>query len=308
MAFTWDVTTTISGSQHSILLLIWTILGVVTDGTVTVQYPVFMEGFKSQYVSSIYVGDAICALSTACIGLVQGVGVNECINVSLSTNLTDVNTYKVISVSSPPLFSVTVYYMFTFVITCTCIAAFIWVNFSTKFSHATISTDTLQYTLTENESDVTEEKSLATSGTKINSGSGGLESGNTCIAKCERYTLFILMTIICAVFRIYHIGILQYACQSYTNDTYSLALRASFIVRSLVTPCALLLRVRSLVIMVLITGLGLVMEAYIICVGVMSPNPPLKGTETGSNIVVSIGDNSVVSIESDIMVNYLPLW
>ena len=84
----------------------------------------------------------------------------------------------------------------------------------------------------------------------------------------------------------YHFSILQYACQSYTHSTYSLALRSSFIVRSLATPCALFLRVRSLVIMVLITALGLVMEAYIICVGVMSPDPPLKGTKTGSNIVV----------------------
>ena len=29
MAFTWDVTTTISGSQHSLLLLLWAMLGYI---------------------------------------------------------------------------------------------------------------------------------------------------------------------------------------------------------------------------------------------------------------------------------------
>ena len=141
MAFTWDVTTTISGSQHSLLLLLWAMLGYITDSIVTVQYPVFMEEFKSQYISSITVGDAIGSLLTSCIGIIQRVGENECINVTLSTNLTYVNTYKVISLSSPPLFSVTVYCVIIFITICTCISAFITINVSKGFSYVKIGAE-----------------------------------------------------------------------------------------------------------------------------------------------------------------------
>ena len=285
MAFTWDVTTTISGSQHSLFLLLWAMLGYITDGIVIVQYPVFMEGFGSQYVSSIYVGDAICGLLTSCTGMIQGVGDNECINVTQSTNLTDVNANKFISVSSPPLFTVTIFHILMFIIICTCIAAFIWISFSTNSSPLTVGSDILACPIIESENTRKEIIPLASKNK-----STIIENNTMSIAPSfQRYTLFVLIFINCFLFRMYHLSIIQYACQSYTNATYSLATRSSLIVRSLATPCALLLRVRSLVIMVLITALGLVMEAYIICVGVMSPDPPLKGTETGSNIVVSMG-------------------
>ena len=287
MAFTWDMTSTISGSQHSILLLIWAMLGIMTDALGIAQYPVFMEGFKSQYVSSIYVGDSTGGLLTACIGMIQGVGDNECVNVTLSTNLTHVNTYKVIPVSSPPLFTVTTFYIAMFSITCTCITAFIWINFSTNFSLKNASSDALDCPIID--IDNTHMKNEVIPALSRNDSTIISEKHTMYFSSnFQRYTLFILIVINYSLFKLYHSAILQYACQSYTNDTYSLATRSSFIVRSLATPCALLLRVRSLVIMVLITALGLVMEAYIICVGVMSPDPPLKGTDTGSSLMVRL--------------------
>ena len=166
-----------------------------------------------------------------------------------------------------------------FIITCSCISAFIWISFSANLSLANARSDTFDCLNFERKEVV-----LAKSDSEIISE----EATMYITSRFVRYTLYILLFIIFSVFRMYHFSIIQYACQSYTNATYSLATRSSFIVRSFATPCALLLRARCLVIMVLITALGLVMEAYIICVGVMSPDPPLKGTETGSNIVVRL--------------------
>ena len=282
VASTWNVTTTVSGSEKSILLLVWAMLGYITDATATVQYPVFMEAFQSQYVSSLYIGDAMYGLVAACLGMVQGVGgITKCVNVTTPRYITGRSSYTFIPVTSPPLFSVTTYYMLTFAITCMCTTAFICVNLSPRFSHAKVSTNTLDYESFDTDS---EKKALTL---KENPEKCSGEMANTLKEKLEKYSLFAIIIIICSVFRIYHFGILQYASQPYKNPTYSYATRVSFIARSLLTTCALLFRMRSVFFMVLVTSLGLVMEAYIIAVAVMSPNPPLQGTDAGSNIVVS---------------------
>ena len=284
MAFTWDVTTTIYGSEHSVLLTLWALLGYMTDSTITVQYPIYMEAFKPQYVSSIYIGDALSSLLTSSIGMIQGVGVNQCVNVTISTNETDGNKYKLISTSSSPVFTVTVYYIIICIITSISIGAFLWINFSKSSSCANASMDVSNHPIIKRN----KEEGLILAASTSDSSSISKRPTVCFSTRFETYTQFVLICINCFLFRIYHYGIIQYACQSYLGTTYSLAIRSSLIVRSLATTCGLLIRVGSLVIMVLIIALAVAAEAYIISVAVMSPEPPLKGTQAGSNIVVRL--------------------
>ena len=284
MAFTWDVTTTISGSEHSVFFMLWAMLGYMTDSTLSVQYPIYMEAFKPQYVSSIYIGDALSALITSSIGMIQGVGVNQCVNVTISTNETDGNMYKLISTSSSPLFTVTVYFLIICVITSTSIVAFLWISFSKSSLCANASADASKYLITERN----KEQDLNIAASKNDSALISTKPTVCFSSRFETYIQFVLICINCFLFRIYHYSIIQYACQSYLDTTYSLAIRSSLIVRSLATPCGLLIRVRSVVVMVLIIALAVAAEAYIISVAVMSPEPPLKGTQAGSNIVVRL--------------------
>ena len=298
MAFTWDVTTTISGSDHSVLLVLWAMLGYMTDSTITVQYPIYMEAFKSQYVSSICIGEALSTLLTSSIGMIQGVGVNQCVNVTIYTNVTDENKYKLISTSSPPVFTVTVYYIIICIITSTSIAAFLWINFSKSSTCANASAEALKYPLIQRNT----EQEMILAASKNDSALISKGPNVRFSSRFETYTLFVLIYINWSIFRFYHFGIIQYACQSYLDTTYSLAIRSSFIVRSLITLCGLLVRVRSLVIMVLVIALAVAAEAYIISVAVMSPEPPLKGTQAGSNILVRL--SLLVIINNIYNINY----
>ena len=209
---------------------------------------------------------------------------NQCVNVTISTNETDGNMYKLISTSSSPVFTVTVYYIIICIITSTSIAAFLWINFSKSSSCASASVDALIYPIIERNK---EEKCIVADSS--NDSAFKREQPTVCLSsRFETYTQFLLICINCLLFRTYHYGIIQYACQSYLDTTYSLAIRSSLIVRSLATTCGLLIRVRSVVVMVLIIALAVAAEAYIISVAVMSPESPLKGTQTGSNILVTL--------------------
>ena len=81
--------------------------------------------------------------------MIQGLGVNQCVNVTISTNESDGNKYELIATSLSPVFTVTVYYIIICIITSTAFVVFLWINISKSSSCASASVDTLIYPIIE---------------------------------------------------------------------------------------------------------------------------------------------------------------
>ena len=130
MAFAWDWTEVIFGVEHSMPLMSMFLVGSV-DALTTVVFPHYMAMYKTQYISSLYIGQGICTFLAGLLGLAQGVGGVECVNEQL--NSTDPHLVPLIST---PTFSITVYFVVVLVIVLLSSGSFFLVQFHKSFAVA----------------------------------------------------------------------------------------------------------------------------------------------------------------------------
>ena len=143
----WDRTSHIMGKEHSTALLTLTGFLSLVDCTSSVVYLPFMQRFKPQYMSALYIGEGLSGLIPGFVGLAQGVGGNPvCVNSSdISYNSSSENnstTWNVYPVYPPPRFSVEIFFWMLFTLLCVSCAAFTLVNYLPRCqkAHARIYT------------------------------------------------------------------------------------------------------------------------------------------------------------------------
>lgn len=121
MAFFYQTTTTINGSDHSLAYLIFVFL-FATVGTVSsVLFLPFMGRFRECYLVSYMCGQGMNGLFTSILTLIQGIGVPECI----PSNSTDGKPIKYIS---PARFGTQTFFLLVFAFLFISLIAFILLN------------------------------------------------------------------------------------------------------------------------------------------------------------------------------------
>jgi riboflavin transporter 2 len=143
LAFLWQRTTFIGGSEHSTALLTLCAFLSLVDCTSSVVYLPYMAAFRAQYLTSFYVGEGLSGLLPALVGLAQGVGRDPvCLNESTWTsvdNSTTERTFNVVPYYDPPLFSVGVFFGILFGLVCLSGISFSVVHFHPRCRREKIS-------------------------------------------------------------------------------------------------------------------------------------------------------------------------
>ena len=130
----WDHTSHVRGKEHSTALLTLTGFLSLVDCTSSVVFLPYMQRFKPQYMSALYIGEGLSGLVPGLVGLGQGVGANPtCVNSSAVTTNSSVGinttTWNVYPVYPPPKFSVQAFFWLLFAILCLSCAAFTVLNY-----------------------------------------------------------------------------------------------------------------------------------------------------------------------------------
>ncbi|GFS04843.1 solute carrier family 52, riboflavin transporter, member 3 [Elysia marginata] len=85
LAFLWDVTSEIAGTQHSTALLILQFFLALVDCTSSVAFLPFMFTLKAQYMTAYFIGEGFSGLIPSLVALGQGAGSMECVTVMASS-------------------------------------------------------------------------------------------------------------------------------------------------------------------------------------------------------------------------------
>lgn len=121
MAFFYQNTVTINGSEHSIAYLIFVFLFATVGTASSVLFLPFMGRFRECYLVSYMCGQGMNGLFTSILTLIQGIGVTECI----PSNWTDGKSVKYIP---PARFGTQTFFLLVFAILVLSTVAFILLN------------------------------------------------------------------------------------------------------------------------------------------------------------------------------------
>ena len=73
-AFVWDRTAIIAGKEVSLAVMILTFILVSVDSLSSVVFLPHLSRFGAQYLTAFFVGEGLCQLIPAVVGIIQGVG------------------------------------------------------------------------------------------------------------------------------------------------------------------------------------------------------------------------------------------
>lgn len=129
LAFLWKRTLVVGGAVHSVALLALSFLLSVVDCTSSVTFLPFMMRLQPQYLTTYFVGEGLSGLIPALVALIQGVGMVQCKNATLSANVSMKNSSGELEVHYQPAnFSAQVFFLFLSVMMMVCLGAFLMLN------------------------------------------------------------------------------------------------------------------------------------------------------------------------------------
>lgn len=82
IAFLWNMTSWLQGSQHSVAFVVLTFFLALVDCTSSVTFLPFMSRLPSYYLTTFFVGEGLSGLLPALVALAQGSGLTVCVNVT----------------------------------------------------------------------------------------------------------------------------------------------------------------------------------------------------------------------------------
>ncbi|UJR35309.1 hypothetical protein I4U23_028071 [Adineta vaga] len=116
LAFVWHKTTTFNGSEHSTYLMGFSLSLSLVDCTSSVTFLPYLDRYEPIYLNAYFFGEAFSSLFPALLGIAQGVGQTSCMRGVNGT---------LVEYTSPPRFSVRVYFLALAVIMLASLLSFI---------------------------------------------------------------------------------------------------------------------------------------------------------------------------------------
>ena len=305
LAFFWDHTIHMLGTERSVPLIVLSSFLALVDCTSSVVFLPYMAIFKPQYMTAFYIGEGLSGLVPGLVGLVQGVGSDpECQNKSViihnATTGINETVYEIVAVYKPPLFSVEVFFFFLFIMICVSGLAFTILNFTEFCQRETITTEHhhVSYDKPVNtaqgvdgfDPDVDDGREYGA--VTVHSKDQVIEPE---FVKGLNMWQFAFLLGITGWVNALTNGILpstqSYSSLPYSNMVYTLTVRLSTVANPLACFIALFLPTKSLGVVMGLSMLGTGLSGYQLYLAALSPNPPLLGEWTGDFLAVSIGRN-----------------
>lgn len=257
------------GEERSVALLALAFFLALVGCTSSVLFMPYMGRFRDIYLITYLIGEGFSGFLPSIVTLIQGVGGNpECI----PNNSTDGPAYH--PYQSPPRFGSDIFFYFTFTMLVVSTIAFGLLNKLKKckneYAPVTIKNgNDYDYNSDKNPDD--DKKEI----TKI------LSSSN------YKY-LMILMAVICMFGNGVFPSIQSFSCLPYGNTAYHLTVTLSSIANPIACFLAVFLPHKSISSITYLSLTTAAFACYAMATAVMSPNPPLVGTDAGSALVVNI--------------------
>ncbi|CAG5122169.1 unnamed protein product [Candidula unifasciata] len=326
LAFLWEYTTDIGGSQHSTALLTLNFFLAVGDCTSSVSFYAFMAYMKPEYIATLFVGEGLSGLIPSVIAIGQGVGEIVC--------------NGTMPISTEPNFSVRVYFIILSGILLVSALAFLLLNFwnycksemvtqpaseeviipqpkhpnamygtldSVSQSSEDRASNGLYPAEDDDKADVTKHSHASTSGTEVTTSTevlimGTNESSQSSslfrsirnLVKVQDISMWIFFFLLAQIIFInmtltsFLPTIQIYSVLPYGLQYYHLATTLPQIANPVACLFALFFMAEHAAIIFIVTILGEVGLGYIIYVAVMSPTPPLHGENGGGELAVSM--------------------
>ena len=309
LAFFWNITVFVAGSEHSGALFILVTLLALVDCTSSVVFLPYIAGFKPYYLTALFIGEGFSGLVPGIAGLIQGVGgETQCIN-QTTINITDNSTMYTLTPAIPkPLFSVEAFFFMLFGIMCVSCMAFTLLHFlpfcaKEKIQPTLFSNDHREQTSsrdkqlcedtsrTENSSPHIRDRLISETFDDDNVPATDKDAPLIVVtsdstSSCKFAYLLCLTCVITAFTNGVLPSVQSYSALPYGNTAYTLVVRLSTVANPLACFMVSFYRSSSLAAITGLTVVGLTLSGYHVFLAIMSPFPPFLHEDTGGILVV----------------------
>ncbi|XP_015266012.1 PREDICTED: solute carrier family 52, riboflavin transporter, member 3 [Gekko japonicus] len=308
LAFLWDRTTSVAGSQHSTAFFVLTFVLSLVDCTSSVTFLPFMMRLHPRYVPTFFVGEGLSGLIPALFALAQGSGISRCVNVTIPQNDTAANaTLGNMTVAgvdshmktqhSPANFSSLVFFLILSAMMFSCLVAFFFLHRLPKAWDLSMqSLCASNVTLTAVQKIPADGRGPAESGGIANcpadgpmatsaKGVDGADPEKVTYSWAKFAFIYFLVAGVNALTNGVLPSVQSYSCLPYSNVAYHLAATLSSVANPLACTMATFLPSRSLPALGTLALTGTVFGAYIMAMAAMSPCPLLQRSEWGDAII-----------------------
>lgn len=274
MAFFYQETVEINGVQHSVALLVFTLMFALVGCLSSVLFMPYMGRFRECYLITYMLGMGLNGFVSSVLTLIQGVGgPAECI----PNNST--NGPAFIKYVPPPLFGSKIYFMLVFAVIVMSTIAFVLLNnlqvCKNEYASVTIGQGNKYHYNEKDENGQLIEK--------IPDDVRNLSTFNYCFLMA---CLMGLASLGNGIFP----AVMTYSCLPYGNVTYHFAVALAAIVTPGAGMVAMYLPHTSIRVVRILSVIGTALAAYIFGIAVNSPHPWLQDSIFGSIFLVSAAD------------------
>lgn len=267
MAFFHKETAIIFGTEHSLALFIIVFFFALVGCTSSVLFMPYMGRFREIYMVTYLIGEGMSGFLPSIVALIQGVGGNaECIasNETVSGKI----LYQ-----APPRFETNAFFIIIFVLFALSSVAFLLLD-QLKTCKKEYSPGTIKH---GNDYTYDHEKNKDDEQKKVKK-----------LSKVNYHYLVFLMGFVCMFGNGVFPSIQSYSCLPYGNIAYHLTVSLSSIANPLACFLAVFVPHTSIRWISSLFGITALFAVYALSTALMSPTPPLLGTQGGAAIVVCI--------------------
>ena len=306
IAFVWQETVFIGGTEHGLYFFVLLFWLSVTDCTSSVVFLPFMNNFKPQYMTSYYIGGGFSGLVPSIVSFAQGVGKTKCVNTSLNDG-SNGTEYGMQEMYVPPVFPARDFFLFIFAMMVLCAIAFMSLNYlpyckkeyvleSRNDEENKKPYDIKKEAVTSFEGDgLIEKEGYVTEDAKEKMNEFNLTERD-CIVQSSQpvmsTAIYLLYLFFIGWINAMTNGVLMavqsYACLPYGDQTYHLTVTLCNIANPVGCFLAFFMVVKSAVAISVLTMVGSFISAYILVIASYSPEPPLIDSIAGPIMIVSI--------------------
>lgn len=266
MAFFHKETAIIFGTEHSIALFIIVFFFALVGCTSSVLFMPYMGRFREIYLVTYLIGEGMSGFLPSIVALIQGVGGNaECI-------VSNETVSGQILYQAPPRFETKRFFLVIFVLFALSSIAFLLLDqlktCKKEYAPGTIKHgNDYTYDHEKHDDDRAKVKKLS---------------------KLNYNYLFFLMGFVCMFGNGVFPSIQSYSCLPYGNIAYHLTVTLSSIANPLACFLAVFVPHTSIRWISSLFGVTVIFAVYALSTALMSPTPPLVGSQSGAALVVCI--------------------
>lgn len=272
MAFLYQNTTELNGSQHSVALIVNTFVFALVGCMSSVLFMPYMGRFRECYLVTYMFGMGLNGFVSSIMALIQGVGgVPNC----LPNNSTDGPEF--IKYVEPPLFGTKLYFLIVFAILVLSTIAFILLNnlavCKKEYAAGTIGIGN-DYHYDEKE--------------KTTDNFGMIPDD---VRNLSTFNYIYLMATVVGLSGLGNglfPGLMTYSCLPYGNITYHFTVTLAAMANPLAGFIAMFIPHTSIRVIRILSVIGSITAFYILYISVQSPHPLLQNSMFGSLLIVCI--------------------